>query len=1523
METRLARLEPLEARIAPATLTWDGSADNLWSNSANWDTNTVPQDGDSLVFPAFVPNKNNINDLVGLELASLTLGANGLMTGNGIGLSAGLLHTAMQVQGLAPTVFELAITLHGDQVIRNGQGVSDPVNLILNGPIDLNGHSLSFDGEEVIEVNGAITGDGELLKTGSVQVWLDGANTYTGTTTLAGGLLRVSSGSGLGAFGAADGTVVTGGTLVIRANATFEEAITFSGSGAGGLTSMEINPGFDVTFNGELCVDKTGLFLPGEIFVATGSVARINGGMKVAINGNPPSASFFKYAGFGPLHLNSPLTLAGTFAPVIGTVYNLIHNPGNGTVVGNFSNAPDDALIESNGRQFVINYQPGEGGDVTLTAGPRPFTWDGGGGDGNWQTAANWVGDVKPVAGSNLVFPESAAQKTNSNNFPASTAFGSITIAESGYAISGNAIRLSKGVATMPSADVGMTVLSLALRLTQDQTFANEGDDVLRIEGDVNLDGHDLTLGGGRVDFAGIVSGTGTLHREGSGTTLLAGPNTYTGQTFIHAGQIQIEHPNALGAAGEGNETIIDGGVLVIGAVSELLEPLTLNGDGSGDGSLHTSNDITFRGAWTLSGDAGIKIHDTVAGVDGTTATLAAPLRVEILGVAAHEFGVLKLEIDAASSFTLAGALAVSGNTALPLNSTFAVVQKTGLGTLDGTFTGKPQGSLFSQGGRSFSVGYGGTEVVLTSVSLQSDLLISANGKTATFTDGDGDLVTVKTTKGRFETGDFEFNFSADNRQHLQRLTFDAEFSGTNLTVTAKRSVVNGGNGFVNVGFVDAAGVDLGAVIIGGDLARIRAGDAANPKPAVAALTVQSFGLVEQGEGSTLTGALTKLTVKGDMRVTSLALVGSGAKLGIATIGGSLVAESGGLVISADGGIGSLKVGNDLRTNAQPFKITSPFGPIGDVTVGGSIVGAPSYPVEISAFGQVLAPTKGLDVAIKSLSVRGSVEELKVVAGHDGNADASVGSIIVDGNWLAGSVRAGVTAGADQHLGTTDDSKHAGGDVRDHHLIAAQIGRFTVKGQAFGSLGMTGDMFGAVAERILKAQVGSRVFAFKPDTASGPSREAFFAAPSGPGAGQENPAFDFMIRELGSTTPAVDFGGTNLQISADGKTATYTDVDGDLVTFKTTKGQLNAEDFQFAPSPSGGARLAFFEVKNNPEEFDGARITMTAKPQAAGGNGFVNIQSMDLRNIDLGSFRITGDLSEFFTGGNGVQPAAPGEFFAHSLGVYPNHLPGSDRLVVLSFLPKAAIATDVRGVSVQNVSGSLTIGGSLVNTGPRTSIIGEFIKHLTIKGSVRSGPISGVQFEGMITGTQIGSVTIGGDLIGYGSQPTITARGSLTPPAKGPHFAIQSLIVKGNVEDALIKLSPGIPSSDNADASLGSLSVGREWIASSLLAATAAGLDGFVGTADDRKINSPNMQDEATRYSTIANILIKGQALGTAASNDNFGIVAEQILKAKIGSVVFKLNPGERDAADAFALAPTGPGPNQLTSDFFLREIAN
>ena len=61
-------------------------------------------------------------------------------------------------------------------------------------------------------------------------------------------------------------------------------------------------------------------------------------------------------------------------------------------------------------------------------------TWDGGSTANNlWTTKENWVGDVAPLPGDNLVFPTGTKQLENVNDSPSTTVFGSITVSDSGY----------------------------------------------------------------------------------------------------------------------------------------------------------------------------------------------------------------------------------------------------------------------------------------------------------------------------------------------------------------------------------------------------------------------------------------------------------------------------------------------------------------------------------------------------------------------------------------------------------------------------------------------------------------------------------------------------------------------------------------------------------------------------------------------------------------------------------------------------------------------------------------------------------------------------------------------------------------------------------------------------------------------------------------------------------------------------------------------------------------------------------
>src|SRR5437868_5228570 len=81
------RLEALEDRLAPATLTWTGAVSNLWSNPSNWSGGAPRVDTiEDLIFPAGASNLTNVNDIgaPGLLLQTITYTGSGYTTtGNG------------------------------------------------------------------------------------------------------------------------------------------------------------------------------------------------------------------------------------------------------------------------------------------------------------------------------------------------------------------------------------------------------------------------------------------------------------------------------------------------------------------------------------------------------------------------------------------------------------------------------------------------------------------------------------------------------------------------------------------------------------------------------------------------------------------------------------------------------------------------------------------------------------------------------------------------------------------------------------------------------------------------------------------------------------------------------------------------------------------------------------------------------------------------------------------------------------------------------------------------------------------------------------------------------------------------------------------------------------------------------------------------------------------------------------------------------------------------------------------------
>ena len=113
--------------------------------------------------------------------------------------------------------------------------------------------------------------------------------------------------------------------------------------------------------------------------------------------------------------------------------------------------------------------------------------------------------------------PTGASSLTSNNDLTAGTTFGSLTIADTGYSITGNA-------ASFTSIDASQT------------SGSSEVDLPIALAAAVAVD-----HAGAKLVLGGVISGSAGLTKNGPGVLDLTAANTYTGTTAITAGVLQVD----------------------------------------------------------------------------------------------------------------------------------------------------------------------------------------------------------------------------------------------------------------------------------------------------------------------------------------------------------------------------------------------------------------------------------------------------------------------------------------------------------------------------------------------------------------------------------------------------------------------------------------------------------------------------------------------------------------------------------------------------------------------------------------------------------------------------------------------------------------------------------------------------------------------------------------------------------------------------------------------------------------------
>jgi fibronectin-binding autotransporter adhesin len=521
------------------------------------------------------------------------------------------------------------------------------------------------DGPDSIDllVSLVLGNTGSVLKSGTGTLTLTGANAYSGSTTISGGVLEV-----LAKGTDAPYVVAQGATLKLgytTAEGYINSHLEVNGDGAAATTGLYLKGGSSYNASGSIVLQTAptairqygtgfaniGMFdINGDAIITTaaasGSVTDANvqlvsRGYGMSVNVAPGAATET-----GDLVVNGPVNITpaqsnltlGFYKRGTGSLrLNGVANAGNlmmqiqaGSVIAGIDNAIGNTatLPISSGARLVLN-----GFNQTV---------------GSLSGAGSITGGAVPVA---VLTANQAVARifsgviggsgSNDNNL-ALTKAGSATLTLSGAntytgptTVNGGILQASGAASTCFGNLSAVTVnnaATLDLNGTNQVIGSLAGASTAAM---VTLGTGTLTTGGNGTNstYAGGLSGSGGLTKIGTGTQTLAGTCTHTGNTTVAAGTLLIN-----GSVASSPVTVAAGATL--GGVGTMGRVTTVNGTlapgSNGVGALTVNNSLTLAATSTtlmeISKSGGTVTFDRLLGV--TTLTQGGTLIVTTSGEA-------------------------------------------------------------------------------------------------------------------------------------------------------------------------------------------------------------------------------------------------------------------------------------------------------------------------------------------------------------------------------------------------------------------------------------------------------------------------------------------------------------------------------------------------------------------------------------------------------------------------------------------------------------------------------------------------------------------------------------------------------------------------------------------------------------------------------------------------------------------------------------------------------------------------
>jgi fibronectin-binding autotransporter adhesin len=440
---------------------------------------------------------------------------------------------------------------------------------------------------------GVISGTGSLTKDGASTQVLSGSNTYSGGTTVSAGTLQGNSNSLQGNI--SDNAAVVfdqGSTGTYAGNLSGSGSLTKQNSGALILTGAN-------TFSGDTK-------LAGGTLQVGNSLALQNSTLDYNSYGGSLSFGTLTSATLGGLkgaqNLSLTNALSANVALTVGnndaTYSGVLSGGGSLTKTGTGTQTLSGLNVYAGGTSVT-------GGTLSLGSitalGTGTLTINGGSLNSNVANLVNannnaqsWNGDFTFV-GTNSLDLGTGAVSLGGGTRTVSVSANMFTV---GGSISGSGRLAKAGAGTLlltgtNTYNGGTTVSAGTL---QGNTTSLQGD----ITNNAALVFDQATSG----TYSGIISGTGSLKKQNSGTLTLSGANTYGGTTTVSAGNLLV---NNTSGSGTGTGAVaVNGGTL--GGNGTISGPITVNSSGhlspgASAGTLFTSSSSTLNSGTVLDYD--------------------------------------------------------------------------------------------------------------------------------------------------------------------------------------------------------------------------------------------------------------------------------------------------------------------------------------------------------------------------------------------------------------------------------------------------------------------------------------------------------------------------------------------------------------------------------------------------------------------------------------------------------------------------------------------------------------------------------------------------------------------------------------------------------------------------------------------------------------------------------------------------------------------------------------------------------